>query len=274
MTEEIGFGPHRLRLRQSKADLWEGIIVGRAKERIAAPTRGSLLGKLQAAAMAGTRGYIGLDDARHRFLRIYPDGFSDPNYLGQGDLGMRGRIVALAERTQSDLPGQGPRDSCAAELASELLSASELPDTATRTFLCDLLRGPKASQFLEIAAEFGFGSVTRACERMAAEFPEDKADSWVSLTHFAFLWRPEAHAFLKLDAAKRFAERIGDPFQYACEPFPNPATYLECLRMTRRVWRAVADLGPQDNIDLHCFMHATATYSSAEVARLAGMREN
>lgn len=109
---------------------------------------------------------------------------------------------------------------------------------------------------------------------MAAEFPEDKADSWVSLTHFAFLWRPEAHAFLKLDAAKRFAERIGDPFQYACEPFPNPATYLECLRMTRRVWRAVADLGPQDNIDLHCFMHATATYSSAEVARLAGMREN
>lgn len=106
MTEEIGFGPHRLRLRQSKADLWEGIIVGRAKERIAAPTRGSLLGKLQAAAMAGTRGYIGLDDARHRFLRIYPDGFSDPNYLGQGDLGMRGRIVALAERTQSDLPGK------------------------------------------------------------------------------------------------------------------------------------------------------------------------
>lgn len=272
MTEEIVFGPHILRLRQSRDDLWEGIVVGRAKDRLAAPTRAGLLARLQDSVMERTTGFIGLDGARARFLRIFPGGFSDPVYLGKGEYGERDDKLALADRMRAELPLQRLAVAEAPEAALRLFQSVNLPDPFTKTRMADVLRGPKAPRFLAIAAEFAVGSVTRACAVLNAEFADEGVNTWVCLTFFPFFWRPEAHMFLKPDFTRRFAERIGDPFQFAYDGKPNPATYLALLQMARRVRPALTDLGPRDNIDIHGFMWAVTQYTDADVKNIAAVR--
>lgn len=270
---DIPFGPHVLRIRQTKPTLWEGIIVGRAKDRFAAPTREELLTRLQQAAMADTKGFVGMEGARARFLTIFPQGFHDPYYIGVGKGGERDYKVELARRVQEELPlDRLSQVADAPEIARRLFQSINLADQFTKSKLADVLRGPKANRFLRIAAEFALGSVTRACAVANAELADEGVNTWVCLTFFPFFWRPDAHVFLKPEFTRQFAERIGDPFQFAYESRPNPETYLALLQMTERLRRELADLGPRDNIDLHSFMFATNEYTEADVRRIVQQR--
>lgn len=271
-TEEVTFGPYRLRLQQTKRTLWEGIIVGRAKERFAAPSRAGLIHKLQQAVMSGAKGFIGLDGARQRFLAAFPGGFDDPAYLS-GESGERGRLLALAESVAAELPPERIDAPDAPETALGLFRASDLADHTAAAGLAEVLQGPDARRFLDIAAEFATGSVTRACKRANGELAGTGANTWVSLTFFPFFWRRGAHMILDPGLAQDFARRIGDPFQYACDAQPNPATYLALLEMCERVKDAVQDIGARDRIDILGFMRVVGGYTDANIRELATQRE-
>lgn len=187
---------------------------------------------------------------RQRFLGTFPGGFEDPAYLA----GERGVALALAEKVSSELPLDSLDAAGAPAAALRLLGESDLVDPATKTRLAAVLEGPDARRYLDIAAGFATGSVTRACARSNAELDAAGVNSWEALTFFPFFWRKGAHMFLSPDFATRFARRIGDPFQYACDARPNPATYLALLEMCEQLKEAIADMGARDRIDLHAFM--------------------
>lgn len=257
---EIRVGAHALRiLRQGSG--YAGIIVGRSAERVTGATYAEVEAALRAMIAKDTPGFIGLDGARRRFLRLFPRGFADPAFIGDSRHGERAYKLAavqfLAERLPLDSVGSAAGQ---AEVARQAFQRTNLVDPFTKAKLGDVLRGPNGDRFVELAAWFARGQIAEACRAVRQEFKDDGVANWISLTYLPFLWCPGHHMVLKPSFTRGFAERIGHPFQHAYDSAPNPDTYSALMDMAAELGRSLSDLAPRDMIDLHSFMWAVMDY--------------
>ena len=264
---EVRVGAHRLRILK-QGNGFAGIIVGRHKEQVTGTTSLEVETRLRAMLAEEHPDFIGLDAARKRFLGLFPQGFADPAYIGDRTQGERHYKTKAAETLQRDVPVAGPLDAPDTGLAAlRVMQQTNLLDPFSKAKLADVLRGPRAPEFLSIARSFAMGDTDAACRELSRQFKPEGVASWVCLTYFPFLWLPDRHMFLKPAFTQAFAARIGHRFVHDYESTPNAETYLSLLHMTAETENALADLKPADNIDLHSFMWVVMDYRDSDVVR-------
>jgi hypothetical protein len=266
LSKDIQFGPHMLRIRKQK-DGFAGIIVGQSEVREIAATAEQVRDLLIKRCGEQAAGFFGIDGARNRFLKLFPNGFSDAKFIGDGKFeGERAYKVLASDQLRQDLPLSGVSEvGDGGPIALKAMQKTNLLDRYTKARLSDVLRGDRAADFLRIAADFARGEIDSACSSLNRDFVDTGVNTWVCLTYFPFLWLPEQHMFLKPEFTKAFAERIGHRFQHDYQTRPNLETYQSLLQMTETVRVAVLDLQPRDNIDIHSFMWATIEYLDSDV---------
>jgi hypothetical protein len=263
---EIRVGSHSLRILK-QGDGFAGIVVGRHAEKITGATALEVETRLRALLAKDHPDFIGLDGARKRFLDLFPGGFTDPAYIGDRSRGERAYKVDAAQALQRDLPLAGPDTPGDGIAALRVVQQTNLLDRFSKARIADVLRSDRASEFLGVARNFADGNIAEACDDAIRRFRSEGVASWVCLTYFPFLWRPDRHMFLKPAFMQAYAARIGHRFQHDYDSTPNPATYAALLAMTAETGTAVADLKPVDNIDLHSFMWVVMDYRDEDVVR-------
>ena len=205
----------------------------------------------------------GAQRCRRKFLRVFPDGFSDETYIAwereykvlahrrwQAALAQPLLEAQLRKREWTHIA----RTAVAIESRTNLLFSFE--KMALRDAVAEA-QGARA--FAEGLHEFlyGAGSLPArfdAWRDTVAALPrrQTRVLTWPVLTVFPFIAEPRTHMYLKPLVTKRAAERYGFAFQYA--PKPQWSTYASLLEFARTVSRDVRDLKPRDQIDIQSFI--------------------
>ncbi|WP_156169340.1 hypothetical protein [Wenxinia marina] len=220
-----------------------------------------MIERLQAAVGESAPAFFGYPGALQRFLALFPAGFSDPAYIGDRRSGEAAYKRAAIERARSELPLNRWREVGApGQTALRLFQATNLVDPYTKAKLADVLRSSDAVRFLSLSEALAHGDVSAACSGLV-RFRDAGLCKWTALTYLPFLWRPDAHFYLKPVFTLEFARRVGHAFVYEYESTPNPATYAALLDLVSQTRKAVDDLKPQDNVDIHSFMWAAINYT-------------
>jgi hypothetical protein len=200
---------------------------------------------------------------RRKFLRYYPGGFVDADYL---DL-ERGYKWTAHERWSRDL-GE--------ETFKGLLQAREFGEIAARAVgieartnllfsfekmaLRDAVKGAGgAKSFAEGLFEF-LHSDAALKDRFTkwtgtvAGLPrrQTRVLTWPVVTVFGFIAQPRTHFFLKPMVTRKAAERYGYDLGYTSKPQWD--TYAGLLRFARCVREDLGDLRPRDMIDIQSFL--------------------
>jgi hypothetical protein len=223
----------------------------------------ALWAQLEIMAAEANPSYFGFSGARARFLRMMPMGFVDPVYLAEE------RTYKLRAKKQLDaaLPlnaalswaGDGSA-ALAAFRATNLLS----PFESTR--IGEALRTPAAVPFIRGAAAFANGAVDDGIGAMRNALKPFEIAKWTALTYLPFLWRPDAHLFLKPEVTREFAERVGHPFARAYAPELHPDIYRALLDLAEATRAETTDLRPADLIDVQSFIWVVGRYTEADEA--------
>jgi hypothetical protein len=221
-------------------------------------------------------------DAVARFRDVFPEGFADPKYVGDGTdkrvfrwrrahdvyvetlgggegerLLAAGDIGGLAERALRVERHVRPlhRD---AEKASFEEALKNL-DAARGYFaaLFDLLAAtaPEQSRFEALAA---------AVAPMAPGAPEESG--WPIVTLLPFVARPDLHMLLRPRFACDVAHRLGHELAY--EPRPSWSTYSALLRSAEVLLEKLRPLGARDHVDVESFMHVVTAKHARPKAQL------
>jgi hypothetical protein len=201
--------------------------------------------------------YFGFDGARSRFLKFFPNGFHSDGYAGQErdyKLAAKAKLDETAPLNKA-VDGKGFGEAVLAVFrATNMLSPFE------KTRLQDVLRGPRADDFVQAAARFtldGNKSNLRAMEQ--ALKPHDNA-KWTVVTYLPYLWQPDTHMFLKPEATKDFATHVGHRFVSDYEARLHFAVYESLLDLVNRTALELADLKPRDRIDIQSFIWVVGDY--------------
>jgi hypothetical protein len=207
----------------------------------------------------------GPERCRRKFLRIFPRGFRDVDYVELE----RDYKVEAHERWQEALPEEEFRALIRARDFAEIGSRAVRVEQRTRhsmlfsfekMALRDALKAPAGVRtFAEGLFEFLHG---RAALPERFEAWVDAVDAlprrqtrvltWPMVTVWGFLAQPEVHVFMKPNTMKAAAEKYGHDLRYRSRP--NWATYESLLDLARRVRREQRDLGPRDMIDAQSFL--------------------
>ncbi|MES2914369.1 MAG: hypothetical protein V4753_04530 [Pseudomonadota bacterium] len=266
IDKDIKFGPHTLRIRKQKGG-FAGIIVGQSSSPEIAATAEQVRDLLIKRCGEQAPDFVGLAGARARFLKLFPNGFLDAKFIGDGKFeGERAYKLLASEQLRNVLPLSSVANAADEGLiALRAMQKTNLLDPFTKAKLGEVLRGQRASEFIRLVADFAEGEIDDSCASLNRHFQNEGVNTWVCLTYFPFLWKPESHMFLKPEFTRTFAERIGHRFQFDYETRPNPKTYASLLHLTDTVRAALSDMQPKDNIDIHSFMWATVEYLDSDV---------
>ena len=79
-------------------------------------------------------------------------------------------------------------------------------------------------------------------------------------TYLPFLWRPDAHMFLKPEAAKDLGVRVGHPFASVYRAQPELDVHLSLLELADETSNELSDLDPRDRIDIQSFIWVVGAY--------------
>ena len=200
---------------------------------------------------------------RRKFLRFYPGGFRDADYVSlergykwQAHLRWR---EALGEADLRAMLKSG-RHADIAALAVRIESRTNLLFSFEKMALRDAVKSPAGSRLLaEGLYEFlhGGGPAERRFERWCqavAALPrvQTRVLTWPVATVFGFIAQPAAHIFLKPKVTRAAAREYGFEFRYHSRPSWGP--YESLLEFAAKVRRDLRDLKPRDMIDLQSFI--------------------
>jgi len=132
----------------------------------------------------------------------------------------------------------------------------------------DLLRSPSADGFLHAAARFARGEGASALAAMASLAKPRECVKWTVVTYLPFLWRSDLHMFLKPEVTKDFAERVGHRFIHVYAPALDMEVYDSLLDLADRTEQEIADLHPQDRIDVQSFIWVVGADTDPELNRI------
>ncbi|MGH6986304.1 MAG: hypothetical protein ACRED9_05625 [Caulobacteraceae bacterium] len=202
--------------------------------------------------------YFGFAGARSRFLRFFPGGFASTEYSKE-ERDYKLIAKALLDETaplEAAAEGQGLGEAVTKVFQKTNLLSGPFESTRAR----DVLHGPNADRFVRAAAAFALGDIKAGLADMEKALKPHEAAKWTVATYLPFLWRPEAHMFLKPEVTREFAARVGHPFANACESGLKPAVYESLLDLAARTGREIADLKPADRIDVQSFIWVVGKY--------------
>lgn len=209
--------------------------------------------------------------ARQRFLRRFPGGFSDPEYSGSLKEGERVYkwaaherfVLAFGKGRGHELVGSSSTSELARGMAQVLGGARNLlakteniafregleDESAARRYfstLFDLLDvGPVEAAFMAHADAAGSLPTSGATN----------TEKWTIATLGPFIGRPDLFMFVKPQITKAAAAKLA--FDILYDPKPNWTTYDAVLRMSKLYMDQLADLDPRDFIDVQSFFWVT-----------------
>jgi hypothetical protein len=229
---------------------------GPAKIRIEGSSADDVWRRLHDEAGKANPKYFGFDGARARFLRFFPNGFRSAGYAGQErDYKVEAKAALdKAVPLEKAATGSGYGEAILAAFQTNLLSPFE------KMRLRDALRSSVADDFIRGAARFTLGERKQALAAMEAALKPHDAAKWTAVTYLPFLWRPEQHMFLKPEATKDFATRVGHRFASDYEPRLDLAVYDSLLDLAESTTAELSDLKPRDRIDVQSFIWVVGNY--------------
>lgn len=147
---EIKIGSKTIRILK-QGNGFAGIVVGQSSDRIEGTTALEVETRLRARIAEKHPDFVGIGGARARFLKLFSEGFADPVYLGDQTYGERNYKLAASDLLCSVLPLESlPNTLGAGEIALKVVQKTNLIDRFNKARLSDVLRGPRASEFLSI----------------------------------------------------------------------------------------------------------------------------
>jgi hypothetical protein len=223
---------------------------------------------LQKEAAKLTPDFVGYDGAKARFLRIFPGGFGSQKYLGNKEFGERNYKLRAKDRLDKVLPlEQASEVVGAGEAITGIFQATNLLSPFEKLRVRDALRGPNSDAFVHGAADFALGDRERGLATMAHALKPNDAAKWTTVTYLPFLWRPEAHMFLKPTVTRKFAARVGHRFENAYSAALDPSVYESLLDLVSETKAEIKGLQPRDNIDIQSFIWVVGEYSFEDEQR-------
>jgi hypothetical protein len=133
-----------------------------------------------------------------------------------------------------------------------------------KTRLQHVLRGPDGDTFIRAAARFTMGETKPALLEMERVLKPHDSAKWTVVTYLPFLWRPEAHMFLKPEVTKDFAARVGHRFAFDYEPRLCIEVYESLLDLVAETADQLAELRPRDRIDVQSFIWVVSYYDEPD----------
>jgi hypothetical protein len=200
---------------------------------------------------------------RRKFLRLFPQGFADRQYVAW-ERGYKWQAheqwAAVLGRVEFESLLHARRFKEIAQRAVRIESRTNLLFSFEKMALRDAVKSPAgARRFAEGLHDLLHGTAAmrdrfdRWCTVLAA-LPrrQTRVLTWPVATVFGFLAQPLTHIFLKPKVTREAARAYGCDFKYVAQP--SAATYLHFLQFAEVIRRDVADLKPRDMIDLQSFM--------------------
>lgn len=201
--------------------------------------------------------YFGFNGARNRFLKFFPNGFHSDGYASQE---RNYKVVAKAKLDETAPLDQAAEGRGFGEAVLAVFRATNMLSPFEKTRLQEVLRGPRADDFVQAAARFTLeASASNLIAMEQALKPHDNA-KWTVATYLPYLWRPDIHMFLKPEASKDFATRVGHRFAADYEARLDLPVYQSLLDLTDRTAAEIADLRPRDLIDIQSFVWVVGDY--------------
>jgi hypothetical protein len=202
-------------------------------------------------------------ECRRKFLRFFPDGFTDEKYFGWE----RGYKWNAHEKWHEQLNRAEFRSllkkgefSEIAARAVKIESPTNLLFSFEKMALRDAVKSDEGAKlFAEGLDDFLHGKskiekrFERWCETVAAlPKKQSRVLTHPLVTVFGFLARPETHIFLKPNVSRRAAREYGFDFRYKSKP--SWETYASLLKFAELIKHDLADLKLRDMIDVQSFI--------------------
>lgn len=201
--------------------------------------------------------------ARRKFLRIFPKGFRDPDYVEleraykwsahlawRGALGREMFAAALAEKRFGEI----------AAMAVRIESRTNLLFSFEKMALRDAVRSHAGAKiftralfdllYADRALEARFAAWIDAIDRLPRR--QTRVLTWPLVTVFGFIARPDLFFFFKPTVTREAALRYGEPLPYASRP--SWPVYRDLLAFVSKVRSDIRDLRPRDMIDMQSFL--------------------
>jgi hypothetical protein len=217
----------------------------------------------------------GAQRCRRKFLRLFPRGFRDADYLEtERDYKWQSHLrwrEALDLSEFNELLRTGRHEEIAARaLRIEQRSLYSMLFSFEKMALRDAVRSARgAHAFAEGLFEYLHGEGDRqsrfeAWVSVVASLPrkQTRVLTWPIVTVFGFIAQPEQHMFMKPNTMRAAARAYGFDLDYRSRP--NWPTYERLLALAARVRSDQRDLGPRDMIDSQSFLWVQGSAEYAE----------
>lgn len=217
--------------------------------------------------------FLSHDDAISEFLEVYPAGFVDPAYVGDGS-GRRERAwhwrAAHAEWERGLGGGEGERLMAECDLAeltrralrvaahvSRLAGVVELDVLAEALEPGDVVKGYFEALFALLTASTTTRGRVEKVFATSEALGVDPDAAWAMATLFPFIADPNRFVLVVPKLASGAAARLGCDLKL--KPTPNWATYAALHGLSAQLVEKLRASGGRDFIDVDCFLHVIAT---------------
>ncbi len=245
---------------------YSGVVVSDGKGRLAlmhGDDPVELWRRLEQAAAKSSRDYVGFDGARARFLDFFYHGFKTPHYVKEE----RDYKLAAKRKLDTTVPlAQAANGSGGGAAVMKVYQTTNLLAPVEKAKLKDALLSPSGDAFVRAAAAFSLGGGKQALHEMDRIMRPLDCAKWTVVTYLPFLWRPEAHVFLKPTVTKDFAARVGHRFAHDYQPQLDYGVYESLVDLMRTTGDEIADLHPHDNIDIQSFVWVAGEYKEGDAS--------
>jgi hypothetical protein len=212
---------------------------------------------------------------RRKFLRFYPGGFRDADYLElergyKWETHQRWQLALGRNELRRLLRDRQFPEAAARAVKVEQSSRHSMIFSFEKMALRDAVRSVEGAQiFAEGLYRYlhGTAGVERRFEgwvEAVAALPrkQTRVLTWPLVTVFGFIAQPETHVFLKPNVTRVAARAYG--FDLAYFPRPSWETYASLLEFAQLLRRDLRDLRPRDMIDLQSFIWVNGSDEYAE----------
>ena len=261
---ETKFGNLTLRLRKTPTGFGAVAIKnGEVKAREDGNNADDVWRRIHDAATRLNPLFIGYSSARARFLHFFPDGFAGADYTGT-ERDYKVAAKALLDRTAP--LAEAARGEGFGEAALAVFNKTNLLAPQEKPRMRDLLRGADGDAFVRLAAAFALDPGPSTLTALKVLLKPHDAAKWTFVTYLPFLWRPEAHFFLKPTMLTTFADRVGHRFARLYRADLDIEVYDALLDLAAKTRDEITDMGPRDMIDIQSFMWTVVEYKEEDKA--------
>lgn len=266
-VKEQTFGKTMVRLLQRADGTYAGVTLtaGKMSQPLTGTDLDELWSRLCREVGASSPAYFGYEGARARFLAMFPGGFGSAAYTGRERQYKLDAKALLDEIMPLEAAGSATAED--AQRVMRAFSATNMLSQFELMRMKDVLTSPRRADFVRGAAALAHGDVDGGFRMMvAAASHAIERLSWPMATYLPFLWRPAEQMYLKPEATRDFAERVGHGFAYSYDAALEAKVYRSLLDLVAETEREIADLGPADRIDVQSFIWVVGKYEDADAS--------